>query len=594
MENKDLIKGGEFLVREVNYQDIFVPEEFNEEQNMIAQTCTDFVEASVIPNLDKIDKHEPGLIRNLLAQSGELGLLGISIPEYLGGFEQSFLTTMKANEAIGSAASFSVAFMAHTGIGTLPILYYGNEEQKAKYIPDLATGAKAAAYCLTEPDAGSDANAGRTRAVLSDDGSHYILNGQKMWITNGGFADIMTVFAKIGDDRILSAFIVEKAWAGVEIGAEENKMGIKGSSTTQIFFNDVKVPVENLLGKRGEGFRIAINILHIGRIKLGATVIGACRRTINNSVNYANERKQFGSLIANYGAIKFKLAEQVIRTWIAESAVYRATKDIENQIDKYLSEGMEKGKAVIQANADFQVECAMMKVLGSEALDYVVDEGVQIYGGMGFSAEAPVDRAYRDSRINRIFEGTNEINRLWAGDNAIKQGMKGQYNLGDKVAEVMDILPVLPAKPDDISDYYDYKQNLVVRLKKVALLVIGAANDKFQKKLSSEQEIIMNIADILIGAYSLEAGLARLRKLEDSKGEASASIYKDILDVYAYDIAHKISKIGHDAIYSIDEEGRYPELINGLRYFTAVKAVNVKDARRRIADKLIDENKYKF
>lgn len=594
MENTDLIKGGEFLVREVNYKDIFIPEEFNEEQIMIAQTCTDFVESSVIPNLDKIDKHEPGLIRNILAQSGELGLLGISIPEELGGFEQSFLTTMKANDAIGSAHSFSVAFMAHTGIGTLPILYYGNEEQKAKYIPTLASGEKAAAYCLTEPDAGSDANAGRTRAVLSEDGSHYILNGQKMWITNGGFADILTVFAKIGDDRILSAFIVEKDWAGVEIGAEENKMGIKGSSTTQIFFNDVKVPVENLLGKRGEGFRIAINILHIGRIKLGATVLGACRRTINNSVNYANERKQFGSLIANYGAIKFKLGEQVIRTWIAESAVYRATKDIENQIDAYLAQGYEKGKAIIQANADFQVECAMMKVLGSEALDYVVDEGVQIYGGMGFSAEAPVDRSYRDSRINRIFEGTNEINRLWAGDNAIKQGMKGQYKLMEKVADVMAFVSNIPSETTEISDYYEYKHDLVVRLKKVALLVIGAASEKFQRKLSNEQEIIMNIADLLIGAYSLEAGLARLHKLEDMKGADAVSLYKDMLDVYAYDTAHQLAKIGEDAINSIDEEGAFPNYHCGLKKLTQVKGVNVKEARRRIADKLIDDNKYKF
>ena len=594
MENSELIKGGEFLVRESIASEIFTPEEFDEEQLMIAQTCEDFIEQEVFPNLDRIDHQEPGLMKSLVAKSGELGLLGISIPEELGGYEQSFLTTMKANEAIGAAHSFSVAFMAHTGIGTLPILYYGNEEQKAKYIPELATGEKAAAYCLTEPDAGSDANAGRTKAVLSEDGKYYILNGQKMWITNGGFADVYTVFAKIENDRILSAFIVERDWEGVVVGAEEKKMGIKGSSTTQIFFNDVKVPVENLLGKRGEGFRIAINILHIGRIKLGATVIGACRRTITNSVNYANERKQFGSLISNYGAIKHKLGEQVVRAWIAEAAVYRATKDIDNYIEKYVSEGMEKGKAVIQANADFQVECAMMKVLGSEALDFIVDEGVQIFGGMGFSSEAPVDRSYRDSRINRIFEGTNEINRLWAGDNEIKQGMKGQYNLKGKVAEVMESLLSLPENPDFGNDYISNKKTILEGFKNVALLIIGAALEKFNKQLSSEQEVLMNISDILIGAYAAEAGIFRVEKMLQTRGEKNTELYKDILDLYVFDTAHRIAKYATDAVYSVDLNGKSEALIRGIKYYTTVQPLNVKDARRRLADKLIEDNMYKF
>jgi alkylation response protein AidB-like acyl-CoA dehydrogenase len=594
MEKNELLKGVEFLVKEAEAENIFIPEEFNEEQNMISETCYDFLEQEVYPNLDRIDKHEKGLMKSLIAKAGELGLLGISIPETYGGYEQSFLTSMKAGEAIGSAHSFSVAFMAHTGIGTLPILYYGNEEQKERYIPELATGEKAAAYCLTEPDAGSDANAGRTKAVLSEDGKHYILNGQKMWITNGGFADVYTVFAKIEDDRILSAFIVERDWEGVEVSVEENKMGIKGSSTTQVFFNDVKVPVENLLGKRGEGFRIAINILHIGRIKLGATVIGSCKRNINHSVQYANERKQFGNLISNYGAIKHKLAEQIIKTWTHESALYRASSDIERLIDAYVENGMDHSKAVIQANADFQVECAMLKVLGSESLDFIVDEAVQIYGGMGFSAESPVDRSYRDSRINRIFEGTNEINRLWAGDNAIKKGMKCNFTLKDDAAAVLESLASLPEKVEFPESYYEYYHDVIARFKKAIMMIIGAANNKFSRKLSSEQEILFNIADMLIEAYAAESTLLRIEKLEKTQGADLLSYYKDILEIYVYDVAASIAKYAKDAIFSFAEEEEIPQFLHGVRYFTCVKGVNVKEKRRRLADKLIDDNQYRF
>ncbi len=590
----ELMKGGEFLVKETEAKNVFIPEEFDEEQSMIVDTCYDFLKQEVYPNFDRIDKHEKGLIKGLLAKAGELGLLGISVPEEFGGFEQSYLTTMRANEAIGSAHSYSVAFMAHTGIGTLPILYYGNEAQKAKYIPDLASGDKAAAYCLTEPDAGSDANAGRSKAVLSDDGKHYILNGQKMWITNGGFADTLTVFAKIENDRILSAFIVERDWEGVSVSVEENKMGIKGSSTTQVFFNDVKVPVENLLGKRGAGFRIAINILHIGRIKLGATVLGSCKRTINHSVQYANERKQFGKLISNYGAIKHKLAEQVIKTWTTESAVYRATSDIQCTIEKYESEGMAHGEAVIQANADFQVECAMMKVLGSESLDFIVDEGVQVFGGMGFSAEAPVDRAYRDSRINRIFEGTSEINRLWASDNAVKKGMKGNSELKAQCAAVIENLDSIPEKVDFKEEYYANKKDTISRLKKATQLIIAAANNHFGRKLSNEQEILFNIADMMIEIYAAESTILRVEKLEGKNGADSVKLYKDIVDVYTYDIANNVAKYAKDAIYSFLDTADQDKHQKALCYYTRVQGVNVKDARRRLADKLIDDNTYKF
>ncbi|MBN2681920.1 MAG: acyl-CoA dehydrogenase family protein [Bacteroidales bacterium] len=592
MADSKELKGGEFLVKETLAKDIFIPEEFDEEQKMIAQTCNDFIDAEIVPILDRIDAQEPGLMRSLVQKSGELGLLGIAIPEEYMGFNQSYLTTMLANEAIGAAYSFSVAYMAHTGIGTLPILYYGNEEQKQRYIPDLATGARCAAYCLTEPGAGSDANAGTTKAVLSEDGKHYILNGQKMWITNGGFADVLTVFAKIDNDRVLSAFIVETAYEGVVINPEEKKMGIKGSSTTQIFFNDVKVPVENLLGQRGEGFRIAINILHIGRIKLGATVIGGCKRSVNHSVNYANERKQFGSLISNYGAIKHKLAEQVIRTFVTESSVYRATVDVEKQISKYQAEGMDYGRAIATANQDFQVECAMLKVLGSEALDYIVDEAVQIYGGMGFSAEAPVDRAYRDSRINRIFEGTNEINRLWAGDNEIKQGLKGFYKLKEAMEEVKkEINNLKEVKIQD--DYFADKLETIKRLKKAAILIITGASDKFEKQISSQQEIIMNIADMLIGIYSAESAILRVQKMESLQIK-STDLYRDMIDLYTYDTAHSIAKFAHDALYSFADEKDAEKYHNAIHLFTKVKSVNVLDARRRIADKLIDENKYCF
>lgn len=600
MANEQLLKGGEFLLKETKVENTFIPEEFDEEQQMIVQTCEEFLESEVYPNLDRIDTQENGLMADLVGKAGELGLLGISVPEEYEGFNQNFLTNMRANEAMGAANSFSVAFMCHTGIGTLPILYYGNEEQKQKYVPQLASGELKAAYCLTEPGAGSDANSGTTKATLSEDGKHYILNGAKMWITNGGFADVQTVFAKIDNDRVLSAFIVEKDWDGVVINTEEKKMGIKGSSTVQIFYNNVKVPIENMLGKRGQGFRIALNILHIGRIKLGATVVGAAKRAITQSVNYANERNQFGKPISNFGAIRSKLGEQVIQAYVAESAVYKASKDVDDTIVAYTAEGMSHGEANIRGTAQFAIECALIKVLGSEALDYIVDESVQIFGGMGFSADAPADRAYRDSRINRIFEGTNEINRLLIVDTVLKRAMKGEIDLFNQAKIVVDKLNEEADHKFEIKSYYEERKENIQNFKDAVLMILGVASDKFKRKFVFEQEIWMNISDMIMLVYASEATFARVKKMEmikeanEDSGYEELDMYKDILNVYMYDAAAKINKAGADAINSFADGKEQVLLLEALKKFTKVSPVNVKEARQKIASKLIDDNRYNF
>lgn len=593
MANENFLKGGEFLIKETKAEDIFIPEEFTEEQRMIADTCSDFLETEVYPNLDRIDKQEEGLMKWLLQKSGELGLLGVSVPEEYEGFEQNFVTSMLASEYMGAGYSFSVAYSAHTGIGTLPILYYGSDEQKQKYIPRLATGELTSAYCLTEPNAGSDANSGKTRAVLSDDGKHYILNGQKMWITNGGFADVMTVFAKIDNDRVLSAFIVERNYPGIKFNAEEKKMGIKGSSTVQIFFNDCKVPLENLLGKRGQGFRIALNILHMGRIKLGGTVLGAAKRAITQSVNYANERKQFGVAISTFGAIKHKLGEQVIKNWVTESSVYRVSANIDMAIAQLLEEGKPKGEATIEGIAQYAIEAAFLKVFGSESLNYIVDEAVQIFGGMGFSSETPVDRAYRDSRINRIFEGTNEINRMLVVDTTIKKALKEGF---DVTRYSKSILKEFEAGFDTSvpEEYFAERKYYIRNFKKAALLLLGTISETFSRNLTAEEEILFNVSDIIMQVYPAESSLLRLEKLIMTKGEETIGIYKDIVDTFIYDAAGVIRKAGHDAINSFAVGEKRESLIEKIETLTKVGPVNVKEARRRIADKLIEDNKYDF
>lgn len=591
MENKKYVKGGEFMVKDLEASDIFIPEEFDEEQRMIADTCRDFLDTEVMPNLERIDNQEEGFVRSLLDKAGELGLLGISTPEELEGFGQSFVTSMLASEVMGSAYSFAVTYSCHTGIGSMPILYFGNEEQKKKYLPKLSTGEWAGAYCLTEPGAGSDANSGKARATLSEDGKYYILNGQKMWITNTGFADVFTVFAKIDNDRVLSAFIVERDFPGIKFNPEEKKMGIKGSSTRQIFFEDCKVPVENLLWGRGKGFRIALDILHMGRLKLGGNVIGAAKMSIDQSVNYANERKQFGQLISSFGAIKYKLAQQVIKTFANESAVYRASRNVDEYIEAH-SDTLSKEEAIVKAFEEYAIEAAILKVYGSEALDYVVDEGVQIHGGMGYSSEMPIERGYRDSRINRIFEGTNEINRLVTIDTLNKRGAKKDYDLYPKGEEVIQSLGNLEGCSCCQEGYYEHKSAAVKNFKNVGLMLMKAVSGKFGREMVHEQEILSNISDIVMDIYAAESSLLRVQKKE-SMGQ-DVALYKDILDVLVYDTAAMINKLAMDAINSFAGEEEQKLLAKGVKHYTCVKPVNVKEARRRIADKLIAENKYCF
>lgn len=581
------------MVEDTNFADVFIPEEFDEEQRMIAQTCQDFLDTEVFPILDRIDSQEVGLMPELLTKAGELGLLGISIPEEYDGFGQSFVTSMYASEIMGAGYSFAVAFSCHTGIGSLPIAYYGNEAQKQKYVTKLATGEWKGAYCLTEPGAGSDANNGKTRAVLSEDGTHYILNGQKMWITNGGFADVMTVFAKIDNDRVLSAFIVERNFEGITFNPEEKKMGIKGSSTRQIFFNDVKVPVENLLAGRGQGFRIALNILHMGRIKLGGNVIGAAKMAITQSVNYSNERKQFGMLINSFGSIKHKLAQQVIKTFTNESAVYRASKNVDQLSADYKEICVNDNPSII-AFAQMAIEAAILKVYGSEALDYVVDEAVQIHGGMGYSAEMPVDRGYRDSRINRIFEGTNEINRILVVDTLLKRGQKKDIPLYEKAEQAYADLMNLPKKEDIPTEYYSRKKYQIDNMKMLALAFIQAVTLKFDRKLVFEQEILNGLSDIIMNIYVTESSMLRVQKLEQMRGADAVALYKDILDVAVYDASNLAAKSGRDVANAFAEGEELDRFLKAVSVLTDPEKINSKDARRRIADHLIAENKYCF
>jgi alkylation response protein AidB-like acyl-CoA dehydrogenase len=585
------LKGGEWLIKESNAFESFTPEDFNEEQLMVKEMCLQFLQTEVLPVADRIDKLEPGLMPSLMVKAGEQGLLGASIPEEYGGLGKDFVTSTLVNEGLGGGYSFSVAIAAHTGIGTLPILYFGTDEQKQKYIPKLAGGEWKGAYGLTEPNSGSDALSAKTAALLSADGKNYILNGQKCWITNGGFADVYTVFAKIDGDKF-SAFIVERGFEGFTQGPEEHKMGIKGSSTVQLYFQDCKVPVENLLGEVGKGHIIAFNILNIGRLKLCAAALGASKMALNMTIDYAKTREQFKTAIANFGAIKYKLAEAAIRIFASESALYRTSKWIDDKEIELASAGKPFNEALLGAAEEFAVECAILKVHGSEVLDYVVDEGVQVFGGNGFSDEYVISRAYRDSRINRIYEGTNEINRLLTVDMILKRAMKGKLDLMGPAMAVSKELMSIPEFGNEDETPFAAEKKSILNMKKSILMVAGAAVQKLMMKISDEQEILMNIADMAIETFVAESTLLRIIKMADKQAEASVSVQIDMMHCYLNDAMDRVNKAGKEAINGFADGDEQRMMLLGLKRFTKAAPFNSKDARRRIADTLIAANKY--
>ena len=585
------LKGGEWLIKESNAFETFTPEDFNEEQLMVKEMCLQFLSTEINPIVERIDKLEPGLMPSLLLKAGEQGLLGAAIPESLGGLGKDFVTSTLVNEGLGGGYSFSVAVAAHTGIGTLPILYFGTEAQKAQYIPKLASGQWKGAYGLTEPNSGSDALSAKTSAILSADGKQYILNGQKCWITNGGFADVYTIFAKIDGDKF-SAFIIERGFEGFTQGPEEHKMGIKGSSTVQLYFQDCKVPVENLLGEAGKGHIIAFNILNIGRLKLCAATLGGAKLALNITIDYAKTREQFKTSISNFGAIKYKLAESAIRVFVSESALYRTSKWIDDTEIQLTAAGKPFNEAVLGGAEEFAVECAILKVYGSEVLDYVVDEGVQVHGGNGFSDEYPISKVYRDSRINRIYEGTNEINRLLTVDMILKRAMKGKLDLmGPAMAVSKELMSIPDFGHEDETPFAAEKKS-ILNMKKAILMVAGAAVQKLMMTISDEQEILMNIADMCIETFVTESTLLRVIKMADKQGEAAASIQIDIVRCCLNDAIDKVNKAGKEAINAFADGDEQRMMLLGLKRFTKAAPFNSKAARRRIADKLIAENKY--
>jgi len=586
-----LLKGGEWLIKESVAQETFTPEDFNEEQRMIGDMCTQYLDAEVYPILDRIDNLEPGLMKSLLTKAGEQGLLSVSFPEEYGGLGKDFVTATIVNEYLGAGHSFSVAIAAHTGIGTLPILYFGTPEQKQKYIPKLITGEWAGAYGLTEPNSGSDALGAKTTAKLSDDGKYYILNGQKCWITNGGFAQVYTVFAKVDGDKF-TAFIVERGTEGFTQGPEEHKMGIKGSSTVQLYFQDCKVPVENVLGEVGKGHKIAFNILNIGRLKLAAAALGGSKRALTGTVDYAKTREQFKQPISNFGAIKHKLAEMAIRIYVGESALYRTAQWIDDKEHELLNAGKPFNESLLGAAEEYAIECAMLKVFGSEVLDYVVDEGVQVHGGNGFSAEYNISRAYRDSRINRIYEGTNEINRLLTLDMTLKRAMGGRLDLMGPAMSVQKELMSIPDFGTDDEAPFTKEKKLIANFKKAILMTAGAAVQKLMMKIENEQEVLMNIADMAIEAFNAESVLLRVMKKVEKNGDAAAPLELLIMQTYLYDAADRINKSGKDAVNAFASGDELRMILMGLKRFTKAEPFNSKDARRKIADKMIDEGRY--
>jgi len=594
------IKGGEYLVKQSKCEDIFTVDDFTEEQEMMKESVIEFVDKEIWPKKAEFEKKDFALTEELMKKSGEMGFLSISVPEAYGGMGMGFVSTLLVCDRIsGATGSFSTAYGAHTGIGTMPIVLYGTEEQKQKYVPALASGEKFGAYCLTEPGAGSDANSGKTSAVLSDDGKHYIINGQKMWITNAGFAEIFIVFARVDNDKNISAFILEydkENPNGVSLGEEEHKLGIRSSSTRQVFFSDTKIPVENMLAERGRGFKIALNVLNIGRIKLATAIIDAGRRTITESIKYANERKQFKTPIAQFGAIKQKIAEMATRTYATESGAYRAGKDIQNRIDELSAAGKSHQEAELEGIKEFAIECAMLKVYGSEMGQFVSDEGIQIFGGMGFSEETPIESAWRDARIARIYEGTNEINRLLSVSMLIKKAMKGQVDLMTPAMAVGNSLMEIPSfDVPDYSELFSEEKVIIENLKKAYLMVSGKAIQTYMMELENHQQLILAAADIMIEIYMAESTILRTEKRVKATNEKDNEAQIAMAKLVLYNAVNKAQIAGKEAInyFSDGDENRMMKM--GLKRFTKyTNEPNVIALRNTIADKIILENEYCF
>ena len=589
-EERKIIKGGAFLIEERTPEEIFTPEDFTEEHTMIADTTRQFIDNEVTPRIDELEKHDWKLSRELVGKAAELGLIGANIPEEYGGLGLDQTSGALIGENIGRSASFATTLGAESGIGLLPIVYFATEAAKQKYLPRIATGELITAYALTEAGAGSDAMAGKATAKLSDDGKEYIINGEKMWITNGGFADIFIVFAKVDGDKF-SAFIVERQ-PGLTSGAEEHKMGIKGSSTTALVLSDVRTPVENLLGEVGKGHKIAFNILNIGRFKLGAMCVGGMKLMVHESVRYANERQQFGKSISNFGAIKAKLGEQAILTWVGESMTYRTLGLIEAGIGAVDSKDLD---ARLRAIEEYAAECSIIKVALSEYCNHVADEMVQIFGGYGYSADYPAERAYRDSRINRIFEGTNEINRMLIPGRLMKSAMSGRLALLPAAQALMDeVLSPQMSGFDDDDSLLAAEQKLTTNAKKVALMTLGTAAQKYMMKLADQQEILMGIADIIMDAYAMETAILRARKLVAAKGENASERYLDMTRVFCNDAVGRIEARAKSTLSGMAEGDELRTLLAALRRFTKLQPMNTIAARQRIADAMIEKNKWVY
>ena len=600
VDKKDIIRGGQFIVKETASQDVFTPEDFSEEQQMMKESVMEFVDREIWPNKEKFEKKDYALTEEIMRKAGELGFLGVAVPEEYGGLGMGFVSTMLVCDYIsGATGSIATAFGAHTGIGTMPITLYGTEEQKQKYVPQLAMGEVFGAYCLTEPGAGSDANSGKTKAVLSEDGTHYLISGQKMWISNAGFASTFIVFARIEDDKNITGFIVEydpENPNGMTLGEEEHKLGIHSSSTRQVFFNETKVPVENMLSNRGDGFKIAMNALNVGRIKLAAACLDAQRRVIGEAVKYANERVQFKTPIINFGAIQAKIANMATSCYVGESACYRAAKDIENRINIRLESGNTHQEAELKGVEEFAIECSILKVAVSEDIQNCTDEGIQVFGGMGFSADTPMESAWRDARISRIYEGTNEINRMLAVGMLVKKAMKGHVDLLNPAMAVADELTGIPSfETPDFSAPMSEEKAMIAKLKKVFLMVAGAAVQKFGPQLEEHQQLLMAAADILIEIYMAESAVLRTEKNIARFGADAQKDQIAMTQLYLYDAVNIVNDKAKEGIISFAEGDEQRMMLMGLKRFTKYQNnPNVVALRKQIAATVSKANDYSF